>query len=430
MPALRRVTLLVEARRAYGLRRETLDKLPPRAARTVEIAEIYRFLGDANPTTTAIRTVNYRQTIAWLRGAWRRMSRRVRPRARVVANEPDLIDFIPDGLTHLGRVDRFMTQVDIYRRGAERARKKKSPPVVDARGHGLVLMDAPHYFAFDTEPGTKIALVIHDLIPMADPYMTASTRAAFIRKLQCSLDAATHLVFVSQTVRAQFLALFPTYEGRLPVLVIPPTLQTAAVEQAAPISSLPSPRTPDANMPIFVAIVSDEPRKNIAVLIHAFMQLGPVAELVIVGHVNEKRYIPRADATNSHIRFTGFISNSEKYDLLQSAAGVIFPSHSEGFGIPIIEGGLFGKPVLCSDIPVFHEITGGLANFFNPYKADDLARLAADVIANPDAYAARAEEMQLYCLKNYGPSATRSSVANLLGLTSAPADGPQPAIIP
>jgi glycosyltransferase involved in cell wall biosynthesis len=32
------------------------------------------------------------------------------------------------------------------------------------------------------------------------------------------------------------------------------------------------------------------------------------------------------------------------------------PSHREGFGIPILEGGLVGKPVFCTAVPVLEQV--------------------------------------------------------------------------
>ena len=37
---------------------------------------------------------------------------------------------------------------------------------------------------------------------------------------------------------------------------------------------------------------------------------------------------------------------------------LVFPSESEGFGIPMLEAGLHRMPIVCSDIPALRE-TGG-----------------------------------------------------------------------
>ena len=43
-------------------------------------------------------------------------------------------------------------------------------------------------------------------------------------------------------------------------------------------------------------------------------------------------------------------------ELFRACDLVLMPSHREGFGIPILEGGLVGKPVFCSAVPVLEQI--------------------------------------------------------------------------
>jgi glycosyltransferase involved in cell wall biosynthesis len=43
-------------------------------------------------------------------------------------------------------------------------------------------------------------------------------------------------------------------------------------------------------------------------------------------------------------------------DLYEACDVILMPSLAEGFGIPLIEAGLLGRPVFCADIPPFREI--------------------------------------------------------------------------
>ena len=53
-----------------------------------------------------------------------------------------------------------------------------------------------------------------------------------------------------------------------------------------------------------------------------------------------------------HIHFLGFVSNDDKVALLTLCYAVIFPSHlrSEAFGISLLEGAMYGKPMISSEI--------------------------------------------------------------------------------
>jgi len=53
-----------------------------------------------------------------------------------------------------------------------------------------------------------------------------------------------------------------------------------------------------------------------------------------------------------HIRFLGQLPDADKVALLTLCYGVVFPSHlrSEAFGISLLEGAMYGKPMISSEI--------------------------------------------------------------------------------
>ena len=55
------------------------------------------------------------------------------------------------------------------------------------------------------------------------------------------------------------------------------------------------------------------------------------------------------------------VNDAELSRLYASCDALIAASFAEGFGLPIVEAGHFGKPVLASDIPVFREVGVGAA---------------------------------------------------------------------
>jgi glycosyltransferase involved in cell wall biosynthesis len=63
-----------------------------------------------------------------------------------------------------------------------------------------------------------------------------------------------------------------------------------------------------------------------------------------------------------------------------AACCFIFPSQLEGFGLPLLEAQANGAPVVCSDIPVFREVAGEAALFFDPRLAESLAETVARVL--------------------------------------------------
>jgi glycosyltransferase involved in cell wall biosynthesis len=52
--------------------------------------------------------------------------------------------------------------------------------------------------------------------------------------------------------------------------------------------------------------------------------------------------------------------------LIKNALAVLMPSFAEGYGIPVVEALSLGTPVICSDIPVFREISQDKALLRSP----------------------------------------------------------------
>lgn len=80
---------------------------------------------------------------------------------------------------------------------------------------------------------------------------------------------------------------------------------------------------------------------------------------------------PNPDKTNKKARVVflaehieGFISSDIVFDLFRISDALLFPSLQEGFGIPVLEAGINGIPIFCSDIQPFHETAGDYANYF------------------------------------------------------------------
>lgn len=71
--------------------------------------------------------------------------------------------------------------------------------------------------------------------------------------------------------------------------------------------------------------------------------------------------------------FVGSVSEAEMGWLFSHAEAVLFASESEGLGLPVLEGVAAGKPVICSDIAPFREISQDALYLFDPFDTDSIA---------------------------------------------------------
>jgi glycosyltransferase involved in cell wall biosynthesis len=115
------------------------------------------------------------------------------------------------------------------------------------------------------------------------------------------------------------------------------------------------------------------PHKNLEKLVEAFSVLKlkhPELMLVLAGKMDDN--YRRISALVSQKRlaqsvwFTDFVSDGELRWLYENAVAYVFPSLSEGFGLPGLEAMLYGLPVISSSSTCLPEIYGDAAEYFNP----------------------------------------------------------------
>ncbi|MFN3742294.1 MAG: glycosyltransferase family 4 protein [Anaerolineales bacterium] len=82
---------------------------------------------------------------------------------------------------------------------------------------------------------------------------------------------------------------------------------------------------------------------------------------------------------------SGYVPDAVIADFYRLADALFFPSYEEGFGIPILEAALAGRPIFCSDIPPLRALGGKEVTYFSPDAEPEeiAARMAAYFRENP-----------------------------------------------
>ncbi len=130
------------------------------------------------------------------------------------------------------------------------------------------------------------------------------------------------------------------------------------------------------------------PHKNLGHLIEAFTILQktyPSLHLVFVGKKDtmygQIENGVRAMGTKNVV-FTDFVSEAELRWLYENCAVYVFPSLSEGFGLPGLEAMLHSAPVASSNATCLPEVYGEAAQYFNPLDIQDMATKIAEVLGD------------------------------------------------
>jgi glycosyltransferase involved in cell wall biosynthesis len=113
-----------------------------------------------------------------------------------------------------------------------------------------------------------------------------------------------------------------------------------------------------------IALATVQAHKNIGVLLKAFSDPALSAlRLVLIGGEDRSRFEAKADSVPRNVCFAGRIDDGELRALLESALCVAFPSTTEGFGLPPLEGMLLGCPAVMAPCGALPEVGADAALF-------------------------------------------------------------------
>ncbi len=130
------------------------------------------------------------------------------------------------------------------------------------------------------------------------------------------------------------------------------------------------------------------PHKNLRRLVRAFGHLQasyPTLKLFLVGkkeyHAHKLERWVKSQSISGVI-FTGRASDGQLKWLYDHAAVYVFPSLSEGFGLPGLEAMTYGCPVASSNATCLPEVYGEAAVYFDPKDIGDMTQAITQVLAD------------------------------------------------
>ncbi len=207
---------------------------------------------------------------------------------------------------------------------------------------------------------TKYITVIHDLCGYRPGLMSKWGSRIMKINVWVACRKADIIVTVSDTVKNELIERFNINPDR--IMVIHNAIAEYFIDSENKPNVLGKYNIESGKYIFSVATLNKN--KNIPSLIKAFESISdkyPDLKLVLVGGMGNEDRVKITKHPN--IIFTGYIQDEEIPELYKNTMIYVSPSLYEGFGIPIIEAQYTGCPLLCSDIPVFHDIAGNGAEF-------------------------------------------------------------------
>jgi len=247
--------------------------------------------------------------------------------------------------------------------------------------------------------GVSVNFVLYDLLPVLRPefFPPGADRghAAWLNTIAAEAD---RLVCISAAVADDMLAWLA--DPRRPAApsaakAAPAPLQLAPLHLGADLG-VPAAHAPAAlpyplkDRPSFLMVGTIEPRKGHLQALAAFellWQQGVDVNLVIVGNEgwrplapSERRTIPlivrqleQHPELGRRLFWLKGISDAELEQVYRDSACLLAPSEGEGFGLPLIEAALHRLPLLARGLPVFREVAGAHASYFDGMAPAELA---------------------------------------------------------
>jgi glycosyltransferase involved in cell wall biosynthesis len=244
------------------------------------------------------------------------------------------------------------------------------------REHGVDVLHCPAYVA-PHRPGVPTVVTLHDLLVYTHPKCCRLlNRLHFRLRLPETIWGARRIHCTSHWTRSKLCARFPLVRARARVIhpgvddvfrPIPPR----DVEQYR--SRRGWPRDP------FLFVGNPEPKKNLRMLLHAFMLLKHHYQchrkLMMVGgegwgSVDIDELVQRLGLGGEVIR-TGYVPREELPLIYANAVALVFPSEVEGFGLPPLEAMACGTPVVTTGAGGLSESVGAAA--LRPQRTDAMA---------------------------------------------------------
>ncbi|MFH0749510.1 MAG: glycosyltransferase family 1 protein [Candidatus Gottesmanbacteria bacterium] len=259
-------------------------------------------------------------------------------------------------------------------------------PGIFLREH-LDLLHVPYFNAPIFYPKPYV-LTIHDLTILHVTTGKATTlpkplywlrRLGYQLILRIGIKKACHIIAVSKATKQDIIKSIGISEEKISVTYEGVDTRISRIQSKKPI----------IGNPYFLYVGNAYPHKNLEFHIKSFgvfleKDSQKKHQLVLVGkddffYKRLKVWVSTLPYKNN-IHFFGPADDQQLSSLYVNAISFVFPSLMEGFGLPALEAIVCGSPVICSDIPVFHELFGSIPTYVNPHDQSSLVNAFEDTV--------------------------------------------------
>jgi len=245
------------------------------------------------------------------------------------------------------------------------------------------VVHSPHY-TMPLRSGRPVVVTVHDATFFTEPGLHSTVKGTFFRSAtRTAMRRAARVVVPSKATRDEVVRVLDADATTIDVAyhgVDPRTFRRPSEAEKSRVQA----RLGLGDQPYIAFLGMLEPRKNVPALIRGWVQAfsddpEPPA-LVLAGGAG---WDDQVDATvasvPSHLRVLrpGYLRFTDLPGYLGGARIVAYPSHGEGFGLPVLEAMACGAPVLTTQRLSLPEVGGDAVAYTEPDDESIAAALGA-----------------------------------------------------
>ena len=245
---------------------------------------------------------------------------------------------------------------------------------IDSRKYDVwhCLQQESHYLPNNKK--SKFILTIHDL-NFLDKYRGAKQKRK-LSNLQKKIEKATALTVISKFTES---VVRKHLEINVPVHLIYNgySLKKSNEQPSIDLSKF-------SHYLFSIGIISE--KKNFHVLV-SLLEHFDQKHLVIAGD-NTSKYaqqilaLAKTKKVSDRLHLIGNIDENNKYHLYKNCEAFLFPSKSEGFGLPVIEAMSLGKPTFLSSLTSLPEVGGKEAYYWDSFEVNKMIEVVENGLKN------------------------------------------------
>lgn len=259
-------------------------------------------------------------------------------------------------------------------------------PRVDRLLNGVDVYHATNFFLAPTEHAKRV-VTIHDLAFLRVPqYCSPKIQGPYARGVRKFCHEADAVMTYSQSTKRDVVELLDVDPEK--VVVAPMAVDEGFIPIARDEAEVIVEKDYGIKAPFLLFVSTLEPRKNVRGLIESFAKIADEFphNLVLIGSVGWNSddifaEIAKHGLEERVIR-PGFVPHHELPAFYSAADVFVFPTHYEGFGLPLLEALTCGCPVVTSDNSSVPEVTGDGALRVDALDLDGFAEKVSETLSD------------------------------------------------